>query len=85
MARITVEDCIDKVEGPYDLVLIAKERTAQLNSGEKPNVDPENVDIVIPGNDDAIRSIELIASSIADSCLKGLGKRKEVSDKEETK
>ena len=42
MARITVEDCIDKVEGPYDLVLIAKERTAQLNSGEKPNVDPEN-------------------------------------------
>ena len=49
------------------------------------NVDPENVDIVIPGNDDAIRSIELIASSIADSCLKGLGKRTEVSDKEETK
>ena len=47
------------------------------------NVDPENVDIVIPGNDDAIRSIEVIASSIADSCLKGLGKRKEVSDNEE--
>ena len=42
MARITVEDCIDKVEGPYDLVLVAKERTVQLNSGEKPNVDPEN-------------------------------------------
>jgi len=42
MARITVEDCIDKVEGPYDLVLIAKERAAQLNSGEQPNVDPEN-------------------------------------------
>jgi len=42
MARITVEDCIDKVEGPYDLVLIAKERAVQLNSGEQPNVDPEN-------------------------------------------
>ena len=42
MARITVEDCIDKVEGPYDLVLIAKERAAQLNSGEQPKVDPEN-------------------------------------------
>ena len=43
MARITVEDCIDKVEGGhYDLVLIAKERAVQLNSGEKPNVDPEN-------------------------------------------
>ena len=42
MARITVEDCIDKVEGHYDLVLIAKERAVQLNAGEKPNVDPEN-------------------------------------------
>ena len=42
MARITVEDCIDKVEGPYDLVLIAKERAVQLNSGEQPKVDPEN-------------------------------------------
>ena len=42
MARITVEDCIDKVEGPYDLVLIAKERAVQLNSGEQPYVDPEN-------------------------------------------
>ena len=42
MARITVEDCMDKVEGPYDLVLIAKERAVQLNSGEQPKVDPEN-------------------------------------------
>ena len=42
MARITVEDCIDKVEGPYDLVLIAKERAVQLNSGEQPKVDPED-------------------------------------------
>ena len=42
MARITVEDCFDKVEGPYDLVLIAKERAVQLNSGEQPKVDPEN-------------------------------------------
>ena len=42
MARITVEDCIDKVESPYDLVMIAKERAVQLNAGEKPNIDPEN-------------------------------------------
>jgi small subunit ribosomal protein S2 len=46
------------------------------------NVDPEGVDIVIPGNDDAIRSIELIASAIADSCLKGSGKREVVENKE---
>ena len=42
MARITVEDCIDKVESPYELVLISKERTVQLNSGEKPNVEEDN-------------------------------------------
>lgn len=37
------------------------------------NVDPTTSDIVIPGNDDAIRSIELIAASIADACIKGQG------------
>ena len=46
------------------------------------NVNPEGVEIVIPGNDDAIRSIELIASEIADACLKGSGKRSEVENKE---
>ena len=43
MARITVEDCLKKIDSQYDLVLLAKERTAQLNSGEKPLV-PENND-----------------------------------------
>ena len=38
MARITVDDCIDKVDGHYELVLIAKERTVQLNSGEQPKL-----------------------------------------------
>ena len=46
------------------------------------NVNPEGVEIVIPGNDDAIRSIELITSAIADACLKGSGKRSEVENKE---
>jgi small subunit ribosomal protein S2 len=47
------------------------------------NVNPEGVDIVIPGNDDAIRSIEIITSAIADACLKGSGKRSEVEYKED--
>ena len=42
MARVTVEDCIDKVESPYELVLVAKERTTQLNSGVEPTVDKDN-------------------------------------------
>ena len=43
MARITVEDCLEKIDSQYDLVLLAKERTSQLNSGEKSLV-PENND-----------------------------------------
>ena len=42
MARVTVEDCIDKVESPYELVLVAKERTTQLNSGVEPTVSIDN-------------------------------------------
>ena len=42
MARVTVEDCIDKVESPYELVLVAKERATQLNSGIEPTLDRNN-------------------------------------------
>ena len=42
MARVTVEDCIDKVDSPYELVLVAKERATQLNSGIEPTLDKEN-------------------------------------------
>jgi len=31
MARITVEDCLKKIDSQYDLVLLAKERTSQLS------------------------------------------------------
>ena len=43
MARITVEDCLKKIDSQYDLVLLAKERTFQLNAGNPPLV-PENND-----------------------------------------
>jgi DNA-directed RNA polymerase subunit omega len=42
MARVTVEDCIDKVDSPYELVLVAKERATQLNSGVEPTLDKDN-------------------------------------------
>ena len=42
MARITVEDCLKKIDSQYDLVLLAKERTLQLNAGEKPLVPIDN-------------------------------------------
>jgi len=42
MARVTVEDCIDKVDSPYELVLVAKERATQLNTGIEPTLDRDN-------------------------------------------
>ena len=42
MARVTVEDCIDKVDSPYELVLVAKERATQLNSGVESTLERDN-------------------------------------------
>ena len=42
MARITVEDCLKKIDSQYDLVLLAKERTSQLNAGDPPLVSNDN-------------------------------------------
>ncbi|MBC8438833.1 MAG: 30S ribosomal protein S2 [Deltaproteobacteria bacterium] len=50
------------------------------------NCDPDNIDYVIPGNDDAIRSIRLFASRMADACIEGKGlyeeKQRAESDKD---
>ena len=43
MARITVEDCLEKIDSRYDLVLLAKERTSQLNAGN-PSLVPQDND-----------------------------------------
>jgi small subunit ribosomal protein S2 len=52
------------------------------------NCDPDGVDYIIPGNDDAIRAIKLISSRIADAVLEGKAKYNEqiqsVTDKEES-
>ena len=42
MARITVEDCLEKIDNQYDLVLLAKERTSQLNSGAEMLVEKDD-------------------------------------------
>ena len=42
MARITIEDCMLKTDNQYDLVLLAKERTAQLNAGAEMLVPEDN-------------------------------------------
>ncbi|MEJ7733191.1 MAG: 30S ribosomal protein S2 [Polyangiaceae bacterium] len=46
------------------------------------NCDPDLVDYVIPGNDDAIRSIKLICGRIADACVEGAQRRKDNIERE---
>jgi small subunit ribosomal protein S2 len=47
------------------------------------NCDPDQIDHVIPANDDAIRAIRLLTSKIADAALEGLALRKEAAPEEE--
>ena len=42
MARVTVEDCLDKVDNRFQLVLVATKRARQLANGAQPLVDWEN-------------------------------------------
>ena len=42
MARITVEDCIDKISNRFELVLIASQRARKLYTGDQPTIDKEN-------------------------------------------
>ena len=42
MARVTVEDCIDKVENRFDLVLLASHRARMISSGSQITIDRDN-------------------------------------------
>jgi len=46
MARITIEDCLEKVENRYELVHLATKRVKQLREGAKPLVKCKNKDVV---------------------------------------
>jgi DNA-directed RNA polymerase subunit omega len=47
MARITIEDCLDKVSSRFELVMLASKRARQLLKGAKPLVASDNRDIVV--------------------------------------
>jgi len=77
---------MDELPSAIYIVDTKKERIA-VNEGKKlriptlaivdTNGDPEDINYVIPGNDDAIRSVRLITSIIADACIKGHEQREE--------
>ena len=79
MARVTVEDCIDKVDSPYELVLVAKERATQLNSGIEPSVEKDNdKNTVIALREIANENVK--TSELTDSAVYKLGKNIEQVD-----
>jgi len=79
MARVTVEDCIDKVDSPYELVLVAKERAVQLNSGLEPTLDRDNdKNTVISLREIAEETIKV--SDLTDSAIHKLRKHVEQVD-----
>ena len=76
MARVTVEDCVDKVESPYELVLVAKERTTQLNSGVEPTVSiDKDKNTVISLREIANENIKV--SDLTESAVYKLRKRRQ--------
>ena len=84
MARITVEDCLEKVDNQYDLVLLAKERTVQLNAGSPMLVEEDNDKRTII----SLREIgdgKINVKEIEESAIKRLRKEPdEVEQQEET-
>ena len=83
MARITVEDCLKKIDSQYDLVLLAKERTSQLNAGDPPLVEKDNDKNTVV----ALREIgegKISIKTLEDAAINKLRKHQEVeSDLEE--
>jgi DNA-directed RNA polymerase subunit omega len=84
MARITVEDCLEKIDNQYDLVLLAKERTVQLNAGTPMLVEEDDDKRTII----SLREIgdgKIAVKDLEESAIKRLRKEPdEVEQKEET-
>ena len=79
MARVTVEDCMDKVKSTYELVLVAKERATQLNSGIEPTVDRDyDKNTVISLREIAAENVKV--SELTDSAVYKLRKHIEQVD-----
>ncbi len=82
MARITVEDCLEKVDNQYDLVLLAKERTVQLNSGAPILVEEDNDKRTII----SLREIgdgKISAEELEQNAIKRLRKEPDESEQQE--
>ena len=85
MARITVEDCLKKIDSQYDLVLLAKERTSQLNAGSKALVtedDDKNTVLALREIGEGKVSLKTIEDSAINKLRKVQSEPTEVEDLE---
>lgn len=84
MARVTVEDCVDKVSSRFDLVLIAGFRARQLSGGAEPLVDRDrDKNPVVALREIASRDIK--PDETREDLIRSLQKHAEVDEPEETR
>ncbi len=60
MARITVEDCLDRVPNRFELVLLGARRAKQLLKGARPLVESDNKEVVTALREIAAGEVELV-------------------------
>ena len=79
-------DAIFVIDVKYEkiAVLEAKKMGIPVIALVDTNSDPDGIDVIIPGNDDAIRSIRLVTKVIADSCLRGIESSKGFAPKSDS-
>ncbi len=86
MARITVEDCLEKINSQYDLVMLANERTSQLNAGDKtlvPQDNDKNTVIALREIGDGKISINTLEDSAINKLRKQQEEKSELEDLDE--
>lgn len=82
MARVTVEDCVDKVQNRFELVLLAAQRARVLASGEQPLVERErDKDPVIALRE--IADVKVTADELREGLIHSMQKHVEVDEPEQ--
>ena len=82
MARVTVEDCVDKIPNRFELLLIAAHRARMLVNGAQPTIDPDNdKNPVIALREIADQTIS--AADMRESLIHSIQKQVEVDEPEE--
>ncbi len=82
MARVTVEDCVEKVPNRFELVLMASQRARQIAAGEAPTVDEDNdKNPVIALREVADETIP--AEELREAVIRGMQRHVEVDEPEE--